>query len=348
MPCKVKRKIVTTKQANTMKTSVLQFFTAALLCLSQVVAAQSTSNLEVFSESGETFTLTVNGVRYNDAPAANVKATGLTGDFARVMIQFSDASLGNVSQNIMLTPGTELRTVVRLGKKGYVLRPFGEPVAIGAATAATPVAPAPAPEPVTAPRTERVREIDATAVPATQTTITTTTTTTTQDDAVKMDIGFGDVRMGIDVRVTDGGMGTATTVRTTETTTISTTVTDTPSRPAPAERSRTAPAQADAPAPVPACGPMAGADFADAKRSISSKSFEESKLTTARQVLRGHCMSTDQIKEVMGLFSFEETKVTFAKAAYERCSDKANFWKLNDAFTFESSIDELNEFIEKK
>jgi hypothetical protein len=59
-------------------------------------------------------------------------------------------------------------------------------------------------------------------------------------------------------------------------------------------------------------------------------------------------MSTDQIIQVMGLFSFEESKMEFAKAAHEKCSDKQNYWKLNDAFTFESSIDELNEFLQTK
>jgi len=46
----------------------------------------------------------------------------------------------------------------------------------------------------------------------------------------------------------------------------------------------------------------------------------------------------------MNTFSFEDTKLEFAKYAYERTYDIGNYYKLNDAFSFESSIEELNEY----
>ena len=51
-----------------------------------------------------------------------------------------------------------------------------------------------------------------------------------------------------------------------------------------------------------------------------------------------------QIKELMELMSFEETKLELAKFAWHHNLDKGNYYQLNDAFGFESSIEELNKY----
>jgi hypothetical protein len=94
--------------------------------------------------------------------------------------------------------------------------------------------------------------------------------------------------------------------------------------------------------------PMSDADFSNAKNSIQSKSFEDSKMTLAKQVTKNKCLSVKQIKEIMLLFSFEQSRLDFAKFAYDFASDRDNYYQLNDAFTFESSISDLNEYIESK
>ncbi len=43
-----------------------------------------------------------------------------------------------------------------------------------------------------------------------------------------------------------------------------------------------------------------------------------------------------QVKEIMGVFSFENTKLDFAKAAYSYVYDKQNYYELSDAFSFET------------
>jgi hypothetical protein len=95
------------------------------------------------------------------------------------------------------------------------------------------------------------------------------------------------------------------------------------------------------------CFLMADGDFNSLRASIKSKSFEDSKLTMAKQALKNNCLNTNQIKDLMQTFSFESTKLDFAKSAYSKCSDKNNYYLINDVFTFESSIDELNDFINK-
>jgi hypothetical protein len=91
--------------------------------------------------------------------------------------------------------------------------------------------------------------------------------------------------------------------------------------------------------------PMDDADFQMAKRSIESKSFSDSKLTLAKQVLDANCLLTSQVYQVVSLFDFEEDKLEIAKYAYGSTLDVGNYFRINDAFDFESSIEELDEYI---
>ncbi|MBC8487143.1 MAG: DUF4476 domain-containing protein [Bacteroidetes bacterium] len=94
------------------------------------------------------------------------------------------------------------------------------------------------------------------------------------------------------------------------------------------------------------CGfPMSDQNFSDVKYSISLKDFEDARLSIAKQVLKSNCLIVSQVKEIMMLFDFEETKIEFAKDAYFHTYDIGNYYQLNDAFEFELSVEELNEYI---
>lgn len=92
--------------------------------------------------------------------------------------------------------------------------------------------------------------------------------------------------------------------------------------------------------------PMNGTDFAAAVKTISNSSFDESKLSTAKSIASANCLSSEQVSKICKLFSFEESKLEFAKYAYKRCTDPKNYFKVNDVFSFDSSKEELNKFIE--
>jgi hypothetical protein len=85
--------------------------------------------------------------------------------------------------------------------------------------------------------------------------------------------------------------------------------------------------------------------FSQAKQSISAKSFEADKLSMAKQLAGSNCLKSSQVKEIMLLFSFEDSKLDFAKYAYHHTSDINNYYTVNDAFTFSASIDNLNNYI---
>jgi hypothetical protein len=93
---------------------------------------------------------------------------------------------------------------------------------------------------------------------------------------------------------------------------------------------------------------MSPSDFESAKKSIAAKSFEDSKLTIAKQVLNSNCLNASQVREIMDQFTFEQNKLDWAKFAYGKTVDRNNYFKINDGFTFEASIDDLNEYISKQ
>jgi hypothetical protein len=94
--------------------------------------------------------------------------------------------------------------------------------------------------------------------------------------------------------------------------------------------------------------PMDASQFSEAKKSIASKSFSDTKMQLAEQITRSNCLLTSQVTELMGLFSFESQKLQFAKFAYGYTYDKGNYYKVNDAFGFESSIRDLEQYLKGK
>ncbi len=86
-------------------------------------------------------------------------------------------------------------------------------------------------------------------------------------------------------------------------------------------------------------------NFKDFLYTLKNQSFDSDKLSIARQALRNNYFDTYQIREVMSLMDFEKNRVDFAKDAYASCVDKQNYFRVNDAFQFSSSIRELDDYI---
>jgi hypothetical protein len=91
--------------------------------------------------------------------------------------------------------------------------------------------------------------------------------------------------------------------------------------------------------------PMDFGSFNSAKESIKKASFEETKLSTAKTILGANCVSTDQVVAICKLFSYEASKLEFAKFAYGKTTDRNNYFKVGDVFSFDASKTELNEYI---
>lgn len=306
---------------------------AVFFCMGSM--AQNT-NLIFFSEQGERFSVVLNGVLQNLQPETNIKVTDLPAPSYKLKIIFDDKNLKDLDKTLLFNQGTETTFSIRKNKKNeYVVR-FMNEIPIDEA----PVNP-PAqhvimyhPEPFTT---------------------STTTTTTIQNNPVNTGIGVNvnDPHSGANVNI-NLNMGGNNVQSTTTTTTTTTSGSTSGMYPPPPDGRNEDPHHGRPDQPkyvlpgysgVYGCPyPMSPADFEQAKQSIRSKTFEDSKLTIAKQIINTNCLLSSQVKEIMLLFTYESTRLDLAKFAYGYTLDIGNYYKVNDAFTFESSIDELNQY----
>ena len=341
-----------------MKKITLSFI--AFIALACSVFAQ-TNNLVVYSEDGQKFFLILNGIKQNAKAETNVKVTGLNQPTYKAKIIFEDTKIADCNGNIQFMwaaeelKNAEMVWVVKKDKKGvYKLKPQSQ----------TSIAEAPkdANQVVYVYTTTTPQPVNNTTTNSTTTTTTGTNTGTTTGVNIGVNTDGTGINMNVNVTdptMTGTGTSTSTTTTTTTTSSSSTTVngnttgsnstTTTGNNTVPnTNTSTTAYVMPGYNGPIGCNWPMSDGDFASAKKSIESKSFEDSKMTLAKQVFNTNCMTSAQVKEIMLLFSFEASRLDFAKYAYGKTYDQGNYYKVNDAFTFESSIDDLNKYINKK
>lgn len=310
----------------------------------------------VFSEMGEKFVLYLNSEPMNAVAKSNVKVSGLTSEFYQARIDFEDASLQDCSiSNFAVQFNSEVTYVVKKNKKGeYVIR-FHSQSEGGAVDVigndgldeGRRIAD------VDNQESNAPSSVDRVGGSGNSTSVTTTTTRTTSSqgvtqpkgESVNVGMNINGVSMGINMNISDDDVssGSSTTTVTQQTTTTSHS-----SSTGVTHQGNASPASHNGSASNDCRYPMSSGSFSTAKESINSKSFEDSKMTVAKQVTKANCLSCNQIKEVMSLFSFEESKLAYAKYAYDYCYNKADYYTINDAFSFESSIDDLSKYIESK
>lgn len=315
------------------------FAFASLACFAGLFA--QTSDIVVFSDAGEKFTLSIDGDVKNATPATRVVATGIKNETPMLAVNFADTDIPPIKQNGWMEHGQEYTLRITTNKKGVrVLRLQGQ-APLG--TAATSDRPSPnnftADDPAVevAPTTTSGTDIKVASNPPVRTSTTITTTEGTTGQGVNVNVGANGMSMNVNVNDGMGGTSTTTTTTTTTHSHSSRVITEDPI---------TMPVEE---APVATAGCMRAmdpADFQDAKKSIADKGFEETKLTLAKQIGGSNCFNSAQVKELMGIFGFEDSKLDFAKFAYDHVVDVNNYYKVNDAFGFSSSVDELNKYIQ--
>jgi hypothetical protein len=325
--------------------SSLFVFVFALITMGNALA-QATGSITVFAEDGERFWLIIDGNRINQEPAANVKVDELTKAFYRAKVIFEDASIPEIDQNVAIQDieTNQLMGVTYMVKENnrgkWVLRMSSFNQA-APSTASQVMHYNDASGTVSGETNVATTNSTPTAVPSGTVTTTTTTTTTTKGapaETVNVRTNVGGIGISMTVPNMETDMTTKQTY--TETTTTQTTVTQSSPAAQPA-------AQPAAPAEPKGCTTaMSSSAFSSAKSSIKNQSFTEGQMKVAKQILRSNCLNVSQIIEVMDIFSFEDSKVEFAKAAYAKCVDQGNYFQVNDAFTFSGSVDELNEFLD--
>lgn len=297
--------------------SVILFLTPVLL-----FAQQNTGNLTIFSEDGDKFFLVLNGEKQNNAPQSNLRLEELTQPYYSAKIIFVDSSIEAISKNNLLVASADnvmmdVTYKIKKDKKGKaklnyysaieVQRDYIPPAGVHVYHYGRPA-----------------------VVQISDGTVLTSTTTTTNNNAVSASVNAPGVNMNI--AISDPLMQTTTTTTTTTTTSSNNNYSNNNHNSN--NRSRD-------------CNswPMNSTNFAAALKSIGNGGFDETKLSTAKSICRKNCLSVDQIIKVCNHFGFEETKLDFAKYAYNHCTEKKNYFKVNDVFSFSSSKESLNNYI---
>ncbi|MBN8704023.1 MAG: DUF4476 domain-containing protein [Bacteroidetes bacterium] len=278
--------------------------------LSVVFAVGQTNNLTVFSENGERFYVSINGINQNLLAEGTLKITGLTQPTYNVKIVFENRNISSIEAPVYFEWGGNrilnndfVYSIRKTNMGTYQMQYIYN-----------------APTPVSQPLII-VEQQQTTTTTITQSTISTS-------DPIMMGVNING--MGADVSINTGATQSVTTTQTTI-----------------AQTDAGSNQTAMSPSPTNASCPnaMNSNDFAAAKKSISSKSFEDSKLTVAKQLTSRNCLSSLQVKEIVELFSYENTKLQYAKFAYRYTVDRGKYFLVNDAFQYESSITDLNNFL---
>ena len=329
-----------------------------VLFLSVILMALSTQAQKplatFFSEDGYKFWVIIDGKRMNPEPAYRVENIVMENDWAKAKIIFEDANLDPIEKTIQGVDvdgnPSSVTWVIKQNNKGKWK--------VSASSWKKLDEPAAETKPVTPPA-EQQTEPALTGQTKTVTTQTTTTTSSGPDQStVSMSASENNVSMTIDVN--DGSESANMDINMNvpginaqqESTATYTTVTTTTTYEESTESNGGLAEVEEKPNPLPGYNGRIGCDnpmtedrFAKAKNSIASKTFEDSKMTVAKQVLRANCLLVSQVKDIMKLFTYEDDKLDFAIEAYSKTFDIDNYYELNDEFTFESSIDELNDAI---
>ena len=90
---------------------------------------------------------------------------------------------------------------------------------------------------------------------------------------------------------------------------------------------------------------MNGREFEVLKESLRKEWFEANRLISVRFIIDKNNFTTQQVKELMLLFTFEKNRLEIARYAYSKTVDKKNYYLVNEVLTFSSSKDELARFI---
>ena len=90
---------------------------------------------------------------------------------------------------------------------------------------------------------------------------------------------------------------------------------------------------------------MSAENFNALKATVSNDPYDNSRVNIVRQAANSNYFTAIQVKQLLQVFSYENSKLAVAKLLYSRTVDKGNYFMVNDAFTYSNSKDELAAYI---
>lgn len=320
----------------------------ALFLLYTAVNSQSHSKITVFNDEGNNFILTLNGKLINETHQSRVEADELTQPQYSAVINFENKSLGVVKKNLFLEPGNHYVYRVSTNRRGkQVLRLFSN-------SPLTDFVEEPSPKPVRGDRVETqkppvqtlekpekddqpVARDAQTPVKKTDTKRTDVTMTMPDGSKFEMTVKTNDDFAADDKTTTETAVKEQQVYEAEKTT----------------EDSQVEPVEEPIiyvegyTGRIGCPHPISQQEVSNIIKTIEGQTFSDSKMRTAKRALNNKCITVNDIGKIMNLFTFEASKLEFTKHAYDFTHDVDNYYLLYSNFTFESSIEELENHMDK-
>ena len=281
------------------------------------------SNFIFFSEDGLPFYVIMNGVKQNQNAQTNVRVKNLTAPSYKAKIIFEDKTIPSINKNVYTKPGIEITYRIRKNRKGEnVLRYYTEnPVSY---------------EPVVI--VDDNRDNNGSVV------ITDETYSNSSDVHIDIDLNAngggvnintpdGDVSLNANVDINGGNVTYDEQIEDNTNVYVEDNMQE-PTYQMPGYNGE-----------IGCHWPIENRDFMRMKQTIENADFSADKLRIAKQIVDANCLTAQQVKEIVALFDFESGKLDFAKYAYTHTFDISNYYIINDAFDFSSSIKKLDDYI---
>lgn len=80
--------------------------------------------------------------------------------------------------------------------------------------------------------------------------------------------------------------------------------------------------------------------------SLDKEGFDSNKLSKSKSYIDKGSLTAQQITEISKKFSFDSNRLEWAKYAYNKCYDKANYFLIKETFAFQSNYTELEKYID--
>lgn len=293
-----------------MKTITLSVLT---LFFTAIVSAQLNYNVIIFTEDNSKFTLFLNNIQQHEFPESNVLVTNLNAPLYRAKLVFESPDKETLETNLYMPEQSAEITYRVIEKKGKLkLRMFSA---------------VPLPDVYVEVPNQRVIGTVVTEPVYTETVSTLVNTGGTMG-GMNMDVNVGGTGVSVNVNVNDN-LGYYE-----ETTTVVS-----------SGSQQNHYVMQGYGGPIGCPWPMEASDFQDAKSTVASKSWDETRLSLAKQIVASNCLFADQVRDIVQLMEWEETKLDFAKFAYDYTYDIGNYFKVSQAFEWEASTEELNRYI---
>ena len=87
--------------------------------------------------------------------------------------------------------------------------------------------------------------------------------------------------------------------------------------------------------------------FSSMVQTLRREFSENSRLVLAKQLIDRNQFTSDQVKYMMQLFSFENARLELAKYAYRNTTDQRNYFVVYDALSYSNSKEQLADYIRR-